>query len=588
MQGRRLIVLKFGGSVLRDECSLRSVVHEVHRWRREGYDVLAVVSALAGATEALLARARAVAPDADDCSVAATIAAGEHEAAALLGLCLDRAGVPARVLSPAALGLVAEGPPLDADPVRLEGRRIRAALAADAVVVVPGFAALDDAGRTVVLGRGGSDLTALFLAHRLGAARCRLVKDVDGLYERDPARADPPPLRFATAHWDDALAADGSIVQHKAVRFARAHGLEFELGDLAGTRPTRIGAGPLATGAAPARARPLRVALLGLGTVGEGVRALLADLPRWFVVTRAVVRDVGRPRNVPTSCVVTDAAGASFEGVDVVVEALGGVEPARELVERALDAGAHVVTANKALSAARGRELRARGARAGRRFLDSAAVGGSLPLLERLAAAGGRRRRDIASVRGVLNGTTNFVLDRLGAGAGLDDALREARARGFAEASPERDLDGRDAADKLVLVARALGHPLAADEVRRDPCDDFERHAGARARRAASAGRALRQVASLEREGAGWRARVTLSELEAHDPLFGVRAERNGAVVARTDGRVDLSLGTGAGRWPTSEAVLGDLMQLARERCVAQNWNRSALVKFTPPRCTSR
>ncbi|MEM1424141.1 MAG: homoserine dehydrogenase, partial [Planctomycetota bacterium] len=113
-------------------------------------------------------------------------------------------------------------------------------LAGAGVVVFPGFVALDRRGRAVTLGRGGSDLTALFLAHALGAARCRLVKDVDGLYNADP-RTVPGARRLERVGYDGALATDGSIVQHKAVRFAEARGVAFELGDLGARSPTMIG-----------------------------------------------------------------------------------------------------------------------------------------------------------------------------------------------------------------------------------------------------------------------------------------------------------------------------------------------------------
>lgn len=569
MHGPGLTVLKFGGSVLRDESTLRRAVHEVYRWRRAGERVVAVVSALAGTTDALLARARRSFPDGDPHLVAATLAAGEHEAAALLGLCLDRAGVNARVLAPTALGLIAEGLALDADPVGLDVRPLLAALAAEEVVVVPGFAAVDTSGRTVVLGRGGSDLTALFIAARLGAERCRLIKDVDGLYERDPAARGPRPRRFGFVSYHRALALGGDIVHDKAVRFAREHGVVFELGRLGGTSPTRIGpeesVGPEERGAAtfnfglePALARPLRVGLLGLGTVGGGVATLLAGAPERFVVTHIGVQRPWLQRAVDVSplCHVGPVDPAWFHEVDVVVEALGGLEPARTWIAAALAAGAHVVTANKTVLAASGRALEGTAARVGRRLLGSAAVGGALPLLERLAA-----RPDVNQITGILNGTSNFVLDALAAGGNVEGALAAARERGFAEADASRDLDGVDAAEKLVLAARALGLELALEDVAREPIDGST---PTRARECASAGHAYRQVARLVVDGQRVRASVELVELAPEHPLFDVRGERNGAVLVSAAGREERLYGRGAGRWPTAEAILGDLEELAR------------------------
>ena len=330
MSARRLIVLKFGGSVLRDEDTLSLAVHEIQRWRRDDYRVVAVVSALAGTTEELLRSCRRFAPESADHAVAAVIAGGELHCAALLGLHLDRAGIPARVLSPGAIGLISDGPALNAEPKLLNSRPIQDALDSDEVVVVPGFVAHDKLGRTVVLGRGGSDLTALFLASRLRAARCRLVKDVDGLYDRDPATPGTMPDRYASVSWHDALKTDGAIVQHKAIRFARAHGLTFELGNVNGVQPTLVGAGPTELDLHRRSSSPLRVALLGLGTVGGGLYELLKGMPDLFEVTSVLVREPHRPRDVEVDAnLLTTDARAAVKNVDIVVEAIGGTSPAK-------------------------------------------------------------------------------------------------------------------------------------------------------------------------------------------------------------------------------------------------------------------
>lgn len=242
MPYERLIVLKFGGSVLTDRSTLGLVVREVRRWRAEGWNVVAVVSALGGVTDDLLETCRTSGPGADPHVVAAVLATGEQQCASLLALRLAREGVPASVFTPGAVGLGAWGHPLDAVPVSLDRRRLCRALDRGHVIVFPGFTAVDPTGRTVVLGRGGSDLTAIFLAHQLRADRCRLIKDVDGLYERDPAADGPKPRRYEHATWDDALGTDGSIVQHKAVFFAREHNLPFELTSIGSNEATLVGA----------------------------------------------------------------------------------------------------------------------------------------------------------------------------------------------------------------------------------------------------------------------------------------------------------------------------------------------------------
>ncbi|MCP3918176.1 MAG: homoserine dehydrogenase [bacterium] len=560
MSSERLIVLKFGGSVLKDEEAARLAVHEIYRWRRRGYQVVAVVSALAGTTDALLAKARGVCAAPSPESVAAVVSNGELASAALLGLHLDRAGVPASVLTPAAIDLVAVGDPLDAEPVGVDVQRLRRPLAAGGVVVVPGYVACDGRGRTVVLGRGGSDTTAIFLAAQLGATRCRLIKDVDGLYERDPAAesADSAPRRYASVSWDDALQTDGSILQHKALRFARELGLVFDLGRFNGTRPTEVGPGPTRFASSIDATKELSVCLLGAGTVGEGVWTLFRELGAHVNVQAVAVRDAERRRAVPADQITTDLETAAGSGADVVIEAIGGVDRARHAIECALRAGSHVVTANKAVLAAAGSELAALARECGRELRFSASVGGSMPLLEHLASF---TPGAVRAVHGVLNATTNFVVNRVADGLSLDAALAEARQRGLAESDTERDLSGLDAADKLCVIAQQLGWPaLALDRVRRRPID-------ARTLADAGVGRGgttVRHVAYVERSGDEVLASVAFRETGPADPLAVLPDAQNAAVIELTDGTRQVVRGKGAGRWPTAEAVVADVLAIAR------------------------
>src|SRR5215218_131446 len=187
-------VLKFGSSVLRAEEDLPLAVHEIYREWRRGAQVLAVVSAFGDTTDGLLARAESLCPGPEPAALAALLATGEANAAALLGLALARAGIPARVLDPAQAGLRTRGGRLDAELVSADVGRLGEELRRG-VVVLPGFVGRDADGGTTLLGRGGSDLTALFLAERL-EGRCVLVKDVDGLYTADPAfTLAPTPLQ---------------------------------------------------------------------------------------------------------------------------------------------------------------------------------------------------------------------------------------------------------------------------------------------------------------------------------------------------------------------------------------------------------
>lgn len=544
-----LVVLKFGGSVLLDENRLRIAVHEIYRWRREGNRVLAVVSALAGRTEELIGRCDALSPDASPAAKAAYIASGELESASLLGIHLDRAGIPARVLTPAAVGFIATGNALDADPNRIDRGPIDDALATEGVVVFPGFVAVDEHGALVTLGRGGSDLTAVYLAYELGAARCRLVKDVDGLYERDPASAGPKPRRFGFASYTDASATDGSIIQHKAIAFAEDRGLGIELGRFNGTRPTLIGAGESVLDDVPDAAPVLDVALCGLGTVGAGVLELAAQLPDLLRVVGAASRTPAKHAHLePVAGSITgDAGELASRGADVVVEVIGGEDVAWEVTRRAIAAGSTVVTANKALLASRGEELDAMAANGGAMIRASASVGGVVPILEAVSCL------PVVSVRGVLNGTGNFVLGAVARGATLGQAVADAQRRGFAEADPSRDLDGRDSLDKLLVIARALGWRIAPSRI---TLEAITQEAIARA------GGRVRHVATLTPTAAS----VRVESVAVDDPLGLLENEWNAAVLTLADGSTRVVRGKGAGRWPTSESVFADLLECSRVR----------------------
>jgi len=256
---RPLTVLKFGSSVLPDEAALPLAGGEVRRHLARGHAVLAVVSALGGSTDGLIARAHRVAADPDPAALAALLATGESTAAALLGVALGAAGMPATVLDPGRVGPLTHGPLLDARPYELNRAAIRRALEHRLVAVLPGFVGRTDDGRTSLLGRGGSDLSALFSAWALQARCCVLLKDVDGVYERDPISSSSHGprhgderhrrscRRYLTLSFEDATRLGGAVIQPEAAQFAERHALDFRVarpgsdpGTLVGRVPTSL------------------------------------------------------------------------------------------------------------------------------------------------------------------------------------------------------------------------------------------------------------------------------------------------------------------------------------------------------------
>lgn len=565
---QELTVFKFGGSVLRTEEDLRTAVHEVYRWLRRGGKVIAVVSAFEGTTDRLIHQGQQVSPESDPVATPLLLATGELTTAALVVLALRRAGVTATVLNPAAAGLRTDGVGVDANPMSIDAAALGRELESHSVVVVPGFVGVDENQQFTLLGRGGSDLTALFIASELKATRCRLIKDVDGLYEHDPALPEPPPRRFERVSWEDALGLDEGIVQHKALRLAKARGLRFEVGTFNRDEATLVG--NVQSRFAPSRtsSEVLRVVLLGLGSVGLGVYQLLQGLPEAFEVVGVACRDRTKAvaAGVPDGLAYTDVVEAVRLEADVVVELLGGLRPSATLIDTALRLGRDVVTANKAVIAAEGGRLDALADACECQLRFSASVGGSVPVLETVLSL--HERVGVQRVEGVLNGTCNYVLNRVREGLGFADAVREAQRAGFAEADPTRDLSGVDAAEKLVVLARhGLGVELDVSDVERESLNETP------VKQASRAGSVLRQVAWVQLGLDGPRAGVEISEFAAGDgcdSFFDLPGATNRVRVQTADAQWHTLAGAGAGRWPTAESVLADLLDLARERRAVQ------------------
>ncbi len=312
-------------------------------------------------------------------------------------------------------------------------------------------------------------------------------------------------------------------------------------------------AGPEAVPGRP-RSRPervLRVALAGCGVVGGGVLPrLLAD--RRFEVVAVLVRDPGKARNpgFPADLTVSDPAALLAREPDILVEAISDASTGRALIRAALTRGVDVISANKQAVGADLPDLIALAAAGGARLLYSASVGGGAPLIETV-----RRARDhgaVVRIEAVLNGTCNFILNRLAEGRPFGEALEAAGAAGFAEADPSADLTGLDAAAKLAILGHeALRERLAVQGIARDTLGPAV---------ALPAGR-VRQLARLDvRTG---EAGVALRTVDG-DPLFAdLEDEWNALRVTTDDGRVFTARGRGAGRTPTAESVWADLTDLA-------------------------
>ncbi|HEU0285962.1 MAG TPA: homoserine dehydrogenase [Nocardioidaceae bacterium] len=322
----------------------------------------------------------------------------------------------------------------------------------------------------------------------------------------------------------------------------------------------------------------LRVGLLGCGNVGtEVVRILRTEADELAARAGArlelagvAVRRPGRARDVDLdpSLLTTDAHGlATRNDIDLVIEVIGGIEPARSLILAALDSGASVVTANKALLAEDGETLFAAAEKAGRDLYFEAAVAGAIPILRPLreSLAGDRVERVI----GIVNGTTNYILDKMTTtGAGFAEALEEAQALGYAEADPTADIEGFDAAAKAAILAGLAFHTrvTAADVYREGITDVTARDVAS----AAEMGCVVKALAICELretdQGQAVSARVHPAMIPATHPLASVREAYNAVFVESQAAGQLMFYGPGAGGAPTASAVLGDLVTVARNR----------------------
>lgn len=315
--------------------------------------------------------------------------------------------------------------------------------------------------------------------------------------------------------------------------------------------------------------RTIGVGLLGCGVVGGGVAELLLKNQETYarrvgrpVSLKAIaVRTPERDRGLPRDLFVSDPGEIlSDPDVHVVVEVMGGVNPARELILDALKAGKSVVTANKEVLAKHGREIFDTARRHGAALYFEGAVAGGIPLIMPLQR--GLAANSLSAIQGIINGTTNYILTRMAnEGSTFAEALAEAQRLGYAEADPTSDVEGHDAAYKLSLLASLLfGEHVETEGVPREGISGITPRD---LRYAQELGYVVKLLGIAKREGDRLEARVHPTMIPKHHPLARIDGVTN-AVTIRGDavGEVTFS-GPGAGRGPTASAVVGDILNVA-------------------------
>ncbi|HEY9869469.1 MAG TPA: homoserine dehydrogenase [Candidatus Obscuribacterales bacterium] len=301
--------------------------------------------------------------------------------------------------------------------------------------------------------------------------------------------------------------------------------------------------------------------MIGLGTVGTGVVRLL-EQNRQLILKKVAVRDPGRTRAVQPSCPVTANVAEVIDDpeIEILVEVMGGEEPALEYIERAIERRKHIVTANKEVLAKHGPHLFDLARKKGVAIFFEASVAGGIPLISTMHK--GLEANRISSVTGILNGTTNFILCRMEeSGESYQMALKEAQELGFAEADPTNDVDGHDVGYKLsILSALAYGRfvrpaSIFKEGIRQVTADDISQ--------AAEFGYRIKLVGTTNRANGHLDVRVHPALVPLNHPLAAVSGPNNGILVTGDAVGQIVMVGPGAGQMPTASAVVGDIINLA-------------------------
>ncbi len=543
-----VIVLNFGHSVLRSLDDYTQAASEIYRHYRQGNNVVAVTSAQGDRTDILMAEARHIGPEGGAKNLPELIQLGERRSAALLALALERIGAPAFVRQARDLGLKAR----DAALVDLNTGQLEDDLKAHDIVVMPGYVAIGEKDRSVLLTEGGADLTALYVAQRLGV-KAVLLKDVEGVFEHDPKQAGPVPKRYDKISWQDAKIKAAPLVAVKALEFAQNNKIEFDIGKPGIPTYTRIGAETGALSPIP-KPKKLKIAMLGCGVVGGGVyRRIKANADR-FEIVKIMVRDKQKyiDQGYNPAELTTDFADIEASCPDIFIDVSGPIDPALEHCKTLLAKGVHVVSANKQAIAAGGQDLLDFARDKGSQLMFSSAAGGGMPVLEMCI----RERGRITRVEALLNGTTNYMLDEISAGKSYAEALKDAQDKGFAEADPSADVNGSDAAAKIRLVALlGFGEPITLDDIPRDTIENFAPNTPPNG--------AMKRVAVCWKDRNGFSAKLELKDLPLNNFAAQAEGEEAHAVFHFEDGDPYKIRGKGAGRWPTAESVMADLFDIS-------------------------
>lgn len=559
-----IAVLKFGSSILSDLTAIPAAVNEVYHYLRKGFKIIVVVSAIGNRTNELEDSVKCLLSDSasepEPKAFAELLSTGERTAASLFSIALDNAGIPVYQFNQPCI--LTKGFLLDADPILLRAE-IRHLFSQHSVLVMPGFIGVNEKNELTLLGRGGSDYSAIFSAWAVNAKACVLYKDTNGIFVPGSNDNVLSQKKYKTISYQDCLDIPYPVIQHKALAFAQKEKINITVKALASKQGTLISEKKSALYEKQIHhRRKLKVILLGLGTVGYGTYCHLIKANHLFDVVGILVKNRMKHQHHPIS---KELLSDNIEELlkrecDVVVELIGELESSTYCITKAIQQKCHVVTANKLLLATKGLQLHALAKKNNVTLRYSAAVAGSIPILEIIThIKKGKPPQYIKSVTGILNGTSNFILEKMHQGETLERAIHLAQSAGYAESDPTFDISGQDAAHKLTIISRLAflrkpnhlsiqGIEALSSEIIREQSPNI-----------------TKLIATCSFEEDNLIASVKPIAILPSHPFASVTGAENCILIKTMDDKQIQLRGKGAGRWPTSEAVFADLLDIVLE-----------------------
>lgn len=559
IQQHKIVVLKFGHSILKTETDIPKIIAETYLYVRAGYKVLVVVSAIGNSTDILSRQAENIFPDgiadAPDESIAALLATGEISSGALVSIGFNQVGISAANLNHAVIKT--DDNILDATPLELDLDTINNAFTKHAVLILPGFIGVNAENKTTLLGRGGSDFSAIFSANCLNASQCVLYKDSNGIVE-DITVALPTQKIYSHITYNDCLAIAYPVIQYKATQYAREHKQKIYIKNIFSQSQTIVGAHETVVAKKVTPPRKTKILLLGLGTVGLGVFHKLIKNNKFFEIVGIGVKHLDKHAR---HCIGKEILSDNIDELlskdyDVLVELVGGALSKKIIIE-ALKKKRHVVTANKLVISESWRELHDLALVNNAYLKYSAAVAGVIPVLETITDLN-KNVCAIHEVSGVLNGTSNFVLGLVDNGIALQQAIKIAKEKGYAESDPTLDINGMDAFHKIKIIS-LLAFGQAPDKVEIEGIESVKHYNEDK-------GHCLKLIATAKLVDNNVLASVKLVRVAIDNPFASVCGADN-LVVIKIKDKKDITLsGKGAGRWPTALAVYADILDLTLDK----------------------